>query len=337
MRKNNITKAIFALILAALTVFSFASCTGGVKETDTEPPATEQAPADNEEENKTEKPTEKPKESETDPPIPEDKSLLVMSQNFLYKDSDEHGTVIERYKRFSLLVEEYSPDIIGGQEATFSWFSNLRFLNGYGIVSCSRNGFTEAEGERSPILYKKARFDLKDSGTFWLTETPDEVSVTEGANLPRICTWALLYDKYTGESVMMFNTHLDNSTDEVRAEQVKHLVENAEKIIAKQEKVDGVYLTGDFNFTPSSAPYAKLTAKGFVNTKGVAEKNLSSKEGSYHRFDPESSGREIDFCFYKGEEKVLSYEIISKSYKGANDSEADFISDHYAVAARFAN
>ena len=269
--------------------------------------------------------------------IPEDTSLKIMSQNLYYKNSDENGSVYQRSKRFSLLVDEHSPDIIGAQEATAQWVKLIKDIADYAFVGDSRNGKSAADGEWCPILYKKVRFELIDSGTFWLSDTPDDVSAVDGSEINRICTWAYLRDKYTDEEILMANTHLENGTDEVRSEQVKYLTMHLNKILTGKPMTSAVYLTGDFNCDAQSQPYADVLADGFTDSRSVAAKDSSVKKGTYQRFDREDDGREIDFCFFKGEEKVLEYRIISSLYQGKGDAEADFVSDHYALMAIFKN
>ena len=47
----------------------------------------------------------------------------------------------------------------------------------------------KTKGEHSAIFYRKGDFKLLEQGTFWLSETPDEVSYGWGAKHHRICTW----------------------------------------------------------------------------------------------------------------------------------------------------
>ena len=53
------------------------------------------------------------------------------------------------------------------------------------------------------------RFILLDSGCFWLSETPDKPSVGWDAKYPRICSWAQLQDRNTGNTLYFLNTHFE--------------------------------------------------------------------------------------------------------------------------------
>lgn len=78
-------------------------------------------------------------------------------------------------------------DAIGTQEG------NLKMLEGLmpGIPRFSRIGLPRfGEDETCAILYDPSRLRKADSGTFWLSGTPDEVSRFSGSHFLRICTWA---------------------------------------------------------------------------------------------------------------------------------------------------
>ena len=74
---------------------------------------------------------------------------------------------------------------------------------------------------------------------------------------------------------------------------------------------------------------------GFVDSEGAADVNKSpAVTETYHNYGTEQ-GEKIDFCFYKGNETVLEYEIITKNYAGEGETEKGYVSDHYGVIATF--
>ena len=260
--------------------------------------------------------------------------LVVISQNVRYKDEAVYGSIAQRAKRLSILIDEHAPDLIGLQEATHGkWIDPLKKLNMYGLVGCSRNGAEATDGEWSPILYRKDRFELLNSGTFWLTETPDVVGKVDGAGNNRICTWAYLLDKITGEKIMMVNTHLDHQNEDVRLVQVKHLLSHLNTILEANPSAS-VYFTGDFNCDRSSVTFAEV-AKYYSDARTIAKQDVSDRSSTYNGFDKNNNKYEIDFCFYKGDDVVAEYDIVTDFYKAEGDSEAGFVSDHYAVKVTF--
>ena len=66
------------------------------------------------------------------------------------------------------VIREYGPDVLGVQEACrFQLDEFNTHLPEYGEIGIGRDGGTN--GEYSAILYRKQRFDVEDSGTFWLS------------------------------------------------------------------------------------------------------------------------------------------------------------------------
>ena len=126
----------------------------------------------------------------------------------------ENGTQVRADIRMTMLrnlIDEYMPDSIGLQEVTTKWremMDSYCFNQSYASVGAPRT----KGGEANPIYYRADKFELVDSGTFWLSETPDvEGSALAGVNYPRICTWAYLRDKVTGKEYVHINTHLDHN------------------------------------------------------------------------------------------------------------------------------
>ena len=101
-------------------------------------------------------------------------------------------------------------DLVGMQEVLKSQFDDLsnRLSRDYGCIGVGRND-GKTSGEYAPIFYKKDRFILLDSGCFWLSETPDKPSVGWDAKYPRICSWAQLQDRNTGNTLYFLNTHFE--------------------------------------------------------------------------------------------------------------------------------
>ena len=263
-----------------------------------------------------------------------DNSITVLSQNIRCIDDPNGNSVSERASRFRQLMMEYRPDLVGTQETTSGW--NKRFstmikyldrytdLGEYGMVGCSREGREATDGEWNTILYRKDRFELLDSDTTWLCDTPDEAGAVEGSLCKRICTWALLKDKQTGETILFANTHLDHSTDEVRSVQMNILMDYLADRIGQYP----FYLTGDFNCRVDSVPYSTATER-LSDAHKTTWVDRSTATRTYHDYK-ESGGSEIDFIFHNEHTVPVSYEIISKDYGG-------YVSDHYGVIAEFVN
>lgn len=54
----------------------------------------------------------------------------------------------------------------------------------YGMTGSGRE--KDGTGEINNVIYKKSAFELLESGTVWLTDTPKKYSALDGSNLPKI-------------------------------------------------------------------------------------------------------------------------------------------------------
>ncbi len=318
--------SLIALLLTAVMILSAISCNGGDAE------ATE---AGSESETATEKSTKKTStQKETEPPVALenteglDLTIKMLSQNLCGVDRPNGNSIKERTERFAALLDEYSPDIVGTQDGSFEWRSYFNRLEEYGYVGISSLGKRERDGEWNMILYRKDRFVLMDSGNFWLSGSPTSSSKNSNAFAPRICTWAELFDTYTGRTVIMASTKLDNSTEAVRGEQANILVRQLRSQLDDRFSQCQIYLACDLNATYEDAGHTYLYDRAFIDVRDLAKEDLSAGKGTYHAFGKIDGGKETSFCFHRGNDTVLSYEIIDKSYDG-------YVSDHYGVLVTF--
>ena len=132
-------------------------------------------------------------------------NLTVISYNIRY-NSQSDGEDIWDLRKGELVgqINQHSPDSFGVQEATQIQMQYiLEALPEYAYVGVGRdNGATK--GEYSAVFYLKEKFKLLESKTFWLSETPEEVSVGWDAALPRICTYAQFKEHTTGRVFLAF-------------------------------------------------------------------------------------------------------------------------------------
>lgn len=247
----------------------------------------------------------------------DDSVLCAMSFNVWVS-----GRTDERDGRVLQMVKDYQPDTIGFQEVSPSWLSVLvsGLWDQYAYVGSGRDG--GSQGEHNPIFYKKDVFKLIDSGTKWLSPTPDVLSKFEESSLNRIYTYALLERKSDGTRVLVVNTHFDHKSDEARAKQAKVLVE-----FLKKNSEYPVILTGDFNCQRYTAPYSTLISAGIKNSYDVADEKLNN-DATFTSYG--SANRIIDFAFVTPQRlSVVSYKVCSEKING------DYPSDHHPVLIKY--
>lgn len=232
------------------------------------------------------------------------------------------GKTAERNERVLSMVRKYFPDTIGFQEVDPTWLSTLKsgLKDQYEFVGEGRNGGNS--GEYNPIFYKKEIFNLIDSGTKWLSDTPNSVSKVEESSLPRIYTYALLERKSDGTRIMVVNTHFDHKSGVAREKQADILVKYLKTITDYP-----IVLTGDFNCDSSSNAYSKIISCGVVNSYDVADKKIN-KSATFTNYG--TSNKIIDFVFVSPSGlAVTSYQVCDEMING------DFPSDHHPVLIEY--
>lgn len=245
----------------------------------------------------------------------DEEKFTVMSFNILTTKPDE-----ARVDQVVTMILNNMPDTVGLQEASPYWMSCLKasdLMKYYDCVGVGRNGGNE--GEYSAIFYKKDKFKLIDSGTKWLSSTPDTPNTKyDDSSYPRIMTYAVLEDKATGKQILHINTHLEHTKSAPREKQIKVLMKEAAKL--------GRYptvVTGDFNDQRNSGVYNTITGKGYLDAALTAEKPDSGITF------PKSS-KVLDYVFY------TPNAVYAKSFRVCSDKiNGSYPSDHYPVFCEY--
>ena len=256
--------------------------------------------------------------------IPEkaDDAARVMSFNVRCAD-DKEGSVKNRSKIVTAIIEQYLPDSVGVQEATGKWMRILsENLGAYVAIGEHRD--EDPESEFSAIFYLKDKFNLLDSGTIWLSDTP-EVKYTkyEESGCTRIATWVVLENKETGEAFVHINTHLDHMSDNARVMQVKVL---SNKIAELKEAGYPIVCTGDFNAQPTTTVYATVM-ESLIDSKAIATNSDDGLTAHGYGKNEDYSAGPIDYVFVSENVEVDTYKIIRNTAKDM------YPSDHYPVVA----
>ena len=114
----------------------------------------------------------------------------IISYNIRYDNNwdIENSWEIRRSNIIQMLIQ-YSPSIIGIQEGLLNQVQYIdSSLINYDYVGVGRDDGKE-KGEFCAIYFDTTRYVLLKNSTFWLSETPDTISVGWDAALERICTY----------------------------------------------------------------------------------------------------------------------------------------------------
>lgn len=221
------------------------------------------------------------------------------------------------------LMDYHDFDVVGVQEALVH---QLEFLTEkrLAFVGVGRDDAKRA-GEFSAILYDKQRLRAVDSGTFWLSETPDVPSKGWDAQLKRVCTWARLQERTSGRELYLFNTHFDHKGAVARERSAGVILE---KIAALAGKSAPVVLTGDFNAVPDSPPVRRVAAV-LRNAREATESRPYGPHGTFQGFDTTRAlEAPIDYIFVNARLRVLKFATLPDNWGQR------YPSDHLPLVAK---
>ena len=268
-------------------------------------------------------------------------SLLKKKINYQY-DINSFNIRYENYYEISLnnswaerkatvmnTIFKYLPDVIGFQELRLNQKLFVeKNLPLYQYIGRPRSpDFTD---ESNGILFNKQKFLLMDSGTFWLTETPDKVSKYESVYHYRICTWIKVYSYKYKDVIYFFNTHLEDGHLFITFLQEVNLLKRI-KEITKNE--GNVFVFGDFNGNDNSVWIHDVFKEGYKSFSDY----FQDFRNTYHNFSGiyNNPKWKVDHLFYQnlGNSNKhfvpLFYDVLTKKENGK------FPSDHFPLYAQF--
>ena len=247
----------------------------------------------------------------------------IISYNIRYDNNwdIENSWEIRRSKIIQMLIK-YSPSIIGIQEGLLNQVQYIdSSLINYDYVGVGRDDGKD-KGEFCAIYFDTTRYVLLKNSTFWLSETPDTISVGWDAALERICTYGLLKDRITKKEFWVFNTHFDH-IGVIAREKSSGLILKRIKKINRQSLP--VILMGDFNSIPNSPPVKELITE-LSDALQISLQKLHGPRGTFNGFNEDLSiEKRIDYIFTKNL-KVLSYTHVNDRLENNRH-----ISDHLPI------
>jgi endonuclease/exonuclease/phosphatase family metal-dependent hydrolase len=235
------------------------------------------------------------------------------------------------------MIKKYDPDIIGTQEGLKEQIDYLMdHLPEYIVVGEGRKGGDD--DEHMALFLKRNKFRLRELQSFQLSETPDVIGSGPEVN-PRMVTWArvaMINRPVEGEDgpypqdfrghwdntreIYVFNTHFFNGKNQklARLNAAKLIMERTGHLARFGEWINDrpIFLVGDFNCRPGSAPYEIL-----VGGDKFPQETLFKDSSNEHS--------EIDWILYRGPVEVVKYEVVDYNVKGI------YPSDHKPILVEF--
>jgi len=251
--------------------------------------------------------------------------IRVMSFNIRYgKANDGDDSWPNRRELVVSTIRAFNPDLLGTQETLpFQADYIAAEFPEYSMIGWTRE--RNPDGEQCTVFYRTDRFELADSGQFWLSETPEEkYSKSWDSSLPRVATWLILRDRNDSSKEFVFaNTHFDHRGGKARLESAHLLHQRASELSGAP-----VILTGDFNCPEGSEPWQALTATKLLrDTRRVRHPEPGEPEGTFNGFKGRSDGGRIDWILATEHFQVTAADIDRTNKDGR------YPSDHFPVTA----
>ena len=266
------------------------------------------------------------------PEVPETQGTwvdyTVMTYNVLFAlPNPDFDPWPVRREHVAAAIRRFTPDLIGLQEPLPNQVTDLLGL-------CPEYGAAQIWDTDATTLYRKERFEVRETGTYWLSPTPDvPFSVGFGNFFPRLVIWARLADLQAGREFFLVNTHFDNTTPS-QERSAPLFLERTAPLTADSF----VIATGDFNSRPPSTAYQTLTlgtsevgqgAFRLTDSHSISSaQEVVARPGDPTDFDPLSR---IDHIFVAGGRFACTAWIVDMTSYG---DERQYPSDHFPVVAR---
>ncbi len=242
--------------------------------------------------------------------------------------SDGDNAWPHRQSALTALVAYRAPDFVGMQEVLQHQKQAVEAdLPAYQFVGVARDDGKE-KGEYSMLGFRRDRFTLVGSGTFWLSPTPALPSKGWDAALPRIATWARLHDRHAKRTLLVVNTHFDHIGEVARQESarlIRHWIDGQRK------PNESAVLMGDFNSPATSNPYAAIVEPGkgaLRDSRTISRTPHYGPLGTFTGFKiAQMDPSPIDHIFVSDDVTVLRHATLTDQNGGKLPS------DHYPVVA----
>jgi len=254
--------------------------------------------------------------------------ISIMSYNIRLDAKEDYNSAngwTERRNNLVGLLKYHNPDIIAMQEVLHHQLEFISDeLGDYGFVGIGRDD-AKTKGEYSPIFFRKAEFNVIESGTYWLSESPNKPGWGWDAGHNRIVTWALLRRISTNDILAVYNTHFDHRGETAQKESAKLVIDSLARHLEKP-----IIFTGDFNVTPESAAYNTITSR-LQDAYHTSRSPHYGPHGTSSGFEvcTDKSINRIDYIFHNEKINVIKHSILSDSMN------KKYPSDHLPVFAVF--
>lgn len=251
--------------------------------------------------------------------------IKLISYNIRYENPNEKiNSWKTRESYVTSFLSDENPDFIGLQEVTYSQQRDLvKSLFNHNYIGVGRDDGLD-KGEFSPVFYNKNRYKVLFQDTFWLSKTPEKVSIGWDASMKRICTYGLFENLASKKRIWVFNTHLDHVGIEAKKKSTDLILKKVNSVNKYQNPL---ILMGDFNLEDDSHSIKKIQSQLTDVLFGIkkSDKNYSTFNDFNTRLN---TNKRIDYIFVRNLKPLKSGLVKLKT------SEKNWASDHHPVFSK---
>ena len=243
--------------------------------------------------------------------------------NIRWDNPNDNGNLWkDRAPHVIQLIQFHQIGLFGTQEGLTHQVEEMSKGLGYAYLGVGRDDGAK-KGEYTAILFDPDLYQLEDSGTFWLSPTPETPSKGWDASLNRICSWGR-FKTQEGEKFYVFNIHYDHIGQQAREESSKLVASKIKEI--NSENLPVIWM-GDFNVTPDNPAYLTILSDSpWKDARLISEIPSYGPAGTFTGFDWEKMPDGIiDHIFVNGDLKIMRHGILTDNYG------KKYPSDHFPV------
>lgn len=249
------------------------------------------------------------------------RKISVMSFNVRISSASDAGDRNWEVRKAGVfeMLKSIHPIVWGAQEAEPNQTKDIMAaLPEYGAIGVDLHSVHD-EVECDAIFYDKDSVQVLNSGTFFLTSTPDTPSRLPQSIHYRVCTWGRFKLIDGGREFYHFNTHLDTKA-EARPIEMEVIFEKIKEI--NNEEIPA-YLTADFNTGENDEIFKPLLNYGYKSAR--KEALTGDSYATYTAWGTVS--QIIDHCFFYNFYAASKFTTIRQPWAGIT-----YISDHYPIS-----
>jgi len=220
------------------------------------------------------------------------------------------------------VILAHQPDLLATQEGLVP---QLEYLAGNlpGYLPLIQHRDVDPTCQYPTIFYRAESFTVRESGEFWLSETPMvHRSLSWGSAFPRLVTYGLFQETGRQQAFYFLDTHLDHVSAEARLE--------GARLIGQRFFSPGqpLILAGDFNEAPESPVYQEILGEGSpLKDTWRALHPPGEEVTTQHFFNGLPRGARIDWILVSPPFRVMNAAVVTDNREGR------YPSDHFPYEA----